>query len=350
MIRSLLGPLLFNIFINDLIILLSRRCQLYNYADDNTLSYSHYDPNVVKYVLESAANTATEWFKSNNMQANPCKFQAMTLSRTNIDLEFEVNGYTIKSESSVKLLGVLLDKQLSFNNHISQICKKGARQINALARLSSRLPLESKITIYVVFVKSNFNYCHVVYHTCSKDGCKKLDKLTKRALRIVCNDYVSTYAEILDKTDRPMLYVNRLRSVIEQVFKLMFNLSPPLKSDFLFEKVMPYDIRSNKVLLQSRCNTVKYGLMSFKYQGASLWNSLPPNIKSCDNLKDLKDSLRLYNVPCHCGSCFMLYVTHYVIVNTSHCTSSPSLSLKSSLSLCYFYVNATVNKVYLILS
>ena len=104
---SLLGPLLFNNFKNDLIILLSRRCQLYNYADDNTLSYSHYDANIVKHVLESAANTATEWFKSNNMQANPCKFQAMTLSRKNIDLEFEVNGYTIKSESSVKLLEVV---------------------------------------------------------------------------------------------------------------------------------------------------------------------------------------------------------------------------------------------------
>ena len=179
---SLLGPLLFNNFINDLITLLSRRCQLYNYADDNILSYSHYDPNV----LESAANTATKWFKSNNMQANPCKFQAMTLSRKSIDLEFEVNGYTIKSESSVKLLGVHLDKQLSFNDHIPQICeKKGARQINALARLSSRLPLESKITIYDAFVKSNFNYCHVVYHTCSKDGCKKLEKLNKRALKIV---------------------------------------------------------------------------------------------------------------------------------------------------------------------
>ena len=135
-----------------LIILLSRRCQLYNYAENNTLSYSHYDPNVVKYVLESAANTTTKWFKSNNIQANPCKFQAMTLSRKNIDLEFEV-----KSESSIKLLGVHLDKQLSFNDHISQICKKGARQINALARLSSRLPLESKITIYDAFVKSNFN-------------------------------------------------------------------------------------------------------------------------------------------------------------------------------------------------
>ena len=102
-----------------------------------------------------------------------------------------------------------------------------------------------------------------------------------------------------------MLYVNRLRSVIEQVFKVLFTLSPPLKSDFLIEKVMPYDIRSNKVLVQSRCNTVKYGLMSFKYQGASLWNSLPPNIKSCDTLKDLKDSLRLYNFTCRCGSCFM---------------------------------------------
>ena len=76
---SLLGPLLFNIFINDFLLKLQKTCEVYNYADDNTLSYSHADLSLVKEKLEKASEQAVTWFKSNYMKANPPKSQAATI-------------------------------------------------------------------------------------------------------------------------------------------------------------------------------------------------------------------------------------------------------------------------------
>ena len=73
---SILGPLLFNIFISD-IFLFVKTCDLYNYADDNTLSYADKDPVNLKAVLESESQNLIEWFASNQMKANPEKFQAI---------------------------------------------------------------------------------------------------------------------------------------------------------------------------------------------------------------------------------------------------------------------------------
>ena len=71
---SLAGPVLFNVFLNDLLSTLEPLCTVYNYADDNSLSVSHADPRVVKAPLEQAATCALEWFKNNQMKANPAKF------------------------------------------------------------------------------------------------------------------------------------------------------------------------------------------------------------------------------------------------------------------------------------
>ena len=77
---SILGPLLFNIFINDFLFELNNLCDVYNYADDNTLSFSHKDPKIIKDKLEKAATCAISWFKGNFMQANASKFQAICIS------------------------------------------------------------------------------------------------------------------------------------------------------------------------------------------------------------------------------------------------------------------------------
>ena len=74
---SILGPLLFNIFINDIIHELQGVCSLHNYADDNTICCSHSDMNILKINLEKSANLALKWFENNHMKANPSKFQAI---------------------------------------------------------------------------------------------------------------------------------------------------------------------------------------------------------------------------------------------------------------------------------
>ena len=73
---SVLGPLLFNIFINDIIYELQGVCSLHNYADD-TICCSHSDMNILKINLEKSANLALKWFENNHMKANPSKFQAI---------------------------------------------------------------------------------------------------------------------------------------------------------------------------------------------------------------------------------------------------------------------------------
>ena len=155
---SLVGPLLFNIFINDLFMFLEGKCDLFNYADDNTLVQHNTDLVILKSNIESAAVIATEWFTSNKMKANPSKFQAMVLNRKqSVDIELVLTDTVIKSENCVKLLGVIVDNKLTFSDHIKHICSRGARQINALKRLSHKLDTNSKMQIFNSFFVSDFN-------------------------------------------------------------------------------------------------------------------------------------------------------------------------------------------------
>ena len=111
-----------------------------------------------------------DWFKNNKMQANPDKFQATMLGILGFEncKSLIVDGTVIKCEDSVKLLGVTFDYMLNFDNHISNICKKAARQIYVLLLLSKYLSTETKILIYKSFIRSNYNYCPLVWHICSK--------------------------------------------------------------------------------------------------------------------------------------------------------------------------------------
>ena len=90
---------------------------------------------------------------------------------------------------------------LNFDLHISDICKKGARQINVLCRLSRYLSTETKLLIYKSFVRSNFSYCPVVWHFCFKSSTDKMENLQYRALRLIYSDFISSYEDLLKKAN-----------------------------------------------------------------------------------------------------------------------------------------------------
>ena len=105
------------------------KCDLYSYADDNSLANSGPSIDDVLENIRNDSQIAIQWFEQNGMQANPDKFHFMIISRqitdpVNINL---IGNVTIKSESSVKVLGIIIDRNLNFSDHISSLCKKGAR-------------------------------------------------------------------------------------------------------------------------------------------------------------------------------------------------------------------------------
>ena len=183
---SILGPFLFNVFINDLFLFIDK-CKLYNYADDNSLMYSSPDLNCIFANLQIDCNNAIDWFSVNGMKANPSKFQFMVISSERIEQKFlDIgNGITLQSEPSVKVLGVTIDDRLQFSEHVSACCSKAARQLNALSRISRHINLKSKSIIYNSFIASNFNYCPLVWHFCGTANSNKLEKLQERSLRIL---------------------------------------------------------------------------------------------------------------------------------------------------------------------
>ena len=155
------------------------KCSLYNYADDNFVSYSAPCLSDVLSSLQSDCNHAIKWFTNNGIKANPDKFQFMILSSSSLtpaELVLD-NSSCIISQDCVKVLGITNDKQLNFNEHISLCCTKAARQLNAFARISEYLNLYGHHVIHNSFIAINFSYCPLVWHFCGKTNNAKLEKI-----------------------------------------------------------------------------------------------------------------------------------------------------------------------------
>ena len=104
------------------------------------------------------------------MIANLSKFHALILKKDQTDASgtsLSVKDHVPSTETEVNLLGITIDCRVSFDTHIGNLCKKAARQINALKRLSSFLNQSSKHAMVNFFIIANFNYCPVIWHFCS---------------------------------------------------------------------------------------------------------------------------------------------------------------------------------------
>ena len=130
---SILGPLLFNIFLCDLFIIMND-VDFASYADDNTSFFVANDLDEVIYKLQNASKSLFQWFADNQMKANPdkCHFICSANVKTSIMIENE----QIENSNCEKLLGVFFDSRLTFQTHINNICKKASQKLNAVSRIT----------------------------------------------------------------------------------------------------------------------------------------------------------------------------------------------------------------------
>ena len=148
---SILGPILFNIFINDLFLFI-KDVELANFADDNTIYATRNNKELIK-VLEKETKSATDWFKINDMIVNPDKFQAMIISydKKENKHDLNINIPIISSVDFVILLGTEIDNKLNFEKHASNICKKASRQLNAISCIQSYIGKKEKLLLTLLY-------------------------------------------------------------------------------------------------------------------------------------------------------------------------------------------------------
>jgi hypothetical protein len=291
---SILGPTLFNIFINDMLYCV-KDYGLYNYADDNTVSYICDTSIELVTKLELCGDIITEWFASNGMQANPDKYQSIVFgNKADLPSSFTIKGHNVKCIENVKLLGIHIDKRLTFNTHISDICKKASRQVNAVMRLSKVLDSDVKETIYASFVRSTFSYCPVVWMFGGQTNIKKLEKLQCRALRFVYNEFDASCDDLLLMSKNMSISTYLKYALCTEVYKCMKGLAPDYLCSLFTSQSQSYYMRDNFKVVQRKFKSITYGYHCFSYYGAKVWNELPVHVKCCENIEDFKRKLKLH--------------------------------------------------------
>ena len=156
---SILGLLLFNILINDLFIYVSN-LYLSNFADDNTLYAFGYNMEEINNTLRFNFDLVSKWFEDMILNADKCHF--MCLGEDTETETFIFNNFIFNKSNEDKILGITIDKKLTFKSHIEILCRKANQKVEALLRLLNHLSDSQKRLIFNSIIKSQFNYCPLI--------------------------------------------------------------------------------------------------------------------------------------------------------------------------------------------
>ena len=126
------------------------------------------------------------------------------------------------------------------------MCKKAGRKINVLARLSAHLYINSKLTLFYAFVLSHFQYCSSILTFCSDSDSRKIEQIQKRALRYIYRDFNSEYDTLRIKADIPLMYVQRLRKLMIDMYGILNGSSPSYLNTMFMPVSSKYDKRDDR--------------------------------------------------------------------------------------------------------
>ena len=145
---SILDPILFKIFLNDLFHCI-KKSDLHNFANDNTITTTCNTSTGLLKTLEQESESAVSWYKQNKMIVNADKFQAIVLNKKESEAKYKlsIDNNVIESTKSVKLLAITINDRLRFDQHISTLCSKAAMQLIALGRLQKYMGKSENIVI-----------------------------------------------------------------------------------------------------------------------------------------------------------------------------------------------------------
>ena len=160
-------------------------CDIASYADDSTPYTSDFNLEEAIQKLELTTNNLFEWFKNNHMKTNADKCHLLVTRDTYITAK--IGELDVKNSMKEKL-GVKIDNKLSFQNHVSSLCKKASQKLHGLQRVISFMDLAKRKSLMKAFITTQLNYCPLTWMFHSRQLNNRINKIQERALRLVYKD------------------------------------------------------------------------------------------------------------------------------------------------------------------
>ena len=194
--------------------------------------------------------------------------------------------------SDIKLLGITLNNKLKFDKHMSNICSKANTKLSTLTRAAKFLPFNKKLILFEAFTELQFKYCPLVWMFHGRQINDKINKLHERALRIVYNDTITSFEELLVKDKTFTIHHQNIQSLAIEIYKAMNNLPGGNLSEFFVRNNHNYNLRSRSELTVPSINTVFKGQNSISYFGSVIWNSIPAELREINSFQVFKSEIK----------------------------------------------------------
>ena len=277
---SILGPLLFIIFINDLHLAIPYS-KVHHFADDTNLLLSNKSLKKLTLNINHDLTCLCEWLRSNKLALNVSKTEVIIFKRPNTKLnykyKFRIDGHKIDPKSTIKYLGLLLDEHLTWKPFISKLKTKLTRAIGIISKLRHSTPLPFLKTVYHALFGSHLNYGCQLWGLSSETHTNSIQKLQNRALRKLTFTNLFNNISPVYK-DLNIIKFNDHIHLLNCIFMFQFenNLLPQAFNSFsnLVSNGHNYNTRAVTTGLHAvpTFNTHRYGTLSLKNNCINDWN------------------------------------------------------------------------------
>jgi hypothetical protein len=300
---SILGPLFFILYINDLPNA-SHLVKPLLFADDTSICYASSDPIVLATVLNEALLNISTWMKANKLSVNIDKTNYIIFQPTQKKSTYEIllllDDRLITQKKQIKFLGVLLDENLSWKPHINYVCKKVSKSIGVIYRARFNLSKSTKLSLYYTLIYPYLIYCNTIWSSTYVSNLKRLQILQKRIVRLLTSSSFLAHTAPLFKKLK-ILDINRINSFCTGLFMYSYHnklLPPPFLNLFsTSNQFHNYNTRNADTYRSHACRTniKQFTMLS---RGPKLWNSLPDTVKNAGTLNCFRNRIRKYLLQC----------------------------------------------------
>ena len=215
-------------------------CDIASYADDNTPYNFDFSLDNVISNLEKSTNSLLNWFRENHLKANAHKCHLLVSSNESCTAKIE--DFSIKNSTEEKLLKVKLASNLSFENHVTSLCKKASQKSHALARISHYMDLNKRRNLMKAFITSQFSYCPLIWMFHSRSLNNKINRIHERALRLVYQNNLS-FSELLDLDNSVTVHQKNLQVLVTEIYKVKNGIALDIMNDILELQNPSYNLR-----------------------------------------------------------------------------------------------------------
>ena len=325
---SILGPLLFLLYINDIVVDIRSSIRLF--ADDTSLYIIVDNPDHAAQLLNADLEKITNWAETWLVKFNPDKTESLLISRKTsgpIHPPVFMLNQEVNEVDKHKHLGIVLSGDCSWHHHINYIKEKAWARINIMRKLKFLLDRKSLETIYISFIRPVIEYADIIWDNCTQTDKQELEKIQLEAARISTGaTKLISVQKLYEETGWEPLEIRRKKHKLALFYKMYNHLTPPYLSSLvppLISNFSRYNLRNANDIQTIDSRTTLY-FNSFLPSVIRDWNSLPHGNRNADSLNSFKRQINLdrKNIPKY----YYSGTRRYQIIHTRLRTGCSSLN------------------------